>query len=119
MEVVRKYSSLEIKVTVSAENVENVVNPPKNPVAIARRAVSEKKRWFLVSAINSPIINPPMIFAANVPRGMDGKIGLNMIPRPHRKRAPRDAPTQIEKIFVMYMKPILRNFFNEYKNNGW
>ena len=40
----RKYSWCEINVTVSAENVENVVNPPRKPVVIARRAGSGKNR---------------------------------------------------------------------------
>lgn len=96
----RKYSWCEINVTVSAENVENVVNPPRKPVITARRMGSGKNRWFLVTTIKIPIKKPPMIFAANVPRGIEGKIGLNIFPSHQRSIAPSEAPAQIEKKFV-------------------
>lgn len=100
IEMERKYSWCEINVTVSAENVEKVVKPPRNPVAIARRAASDKNRWLLVTAIKIPIKKPPTIFAANVPRGMDGKMEFNMFPSHQRSIAPSEAPMQIEKKFV-------------------
>ena len=88
---------VDASVTVSAENVENVVRPPRNPVAIARRAVSEIKAWFFVIAMKIPIRNPPIILAVKVPSGMAGKIEFMVNPSHQRSQAPKAAPIPTEK----------------------
>lgn len=103
MAQLQKYSRWEIKVTVSAENVEKVVNPPRNPVVIASRAASGINAWPLVRAINTPIRKPPMILAASVPNGMVGKIEFITVPNHQRKRAPKAAPILIDKTEIMPM----------------
>src|SRR5262252_2836837 len=45
-----------------------------------------------MSSIATPIRSPPIRFAASVPSGSVGKIGLSRMPRPHRSQAPSAAP---------------------------
>jgi hypothetical protein len=68
---------------------------------IAKRAVSGKKRWFLVHAIKTPIKKPPRRFAAKVPKGIEGKIGFSILPNHQRSKAPIEAPMQIDKTAIL------------------
>ena len=84
---------------VSAENVEKVVRAPRNPVVTSRRAAGEMLSG-PARAIITPMMNAPMRFAANVPSGKVGKLGLNSTPSPQRAHAPRMAPIAITSKLV-------------------
>ena len=105
----QRYSWLDSSVTVSAENVEKVVRLPRNPVAIANRAASGIQVWPLVIPINTPIRNPPMRFAANVPKGIVGKTELKVKDSHHRNKAPKTAAILIDKMDTMLatQEPVL------------
>src|SRR6266511_4337475 len=79
-------------VTTSAENVENVVRPPRKPVVVSRRISGGNTAWLVKSSIAKPMSNPPIRFAASVPRGTVGKSGLSAMPSPQRSHAPTAAP---------------------------
>jgi len=105
---VQRYSWWEISVTVSAENVEKVVSPPKKPVVIARDSVSGIMTWLFIKPMNAPIRNPPKRLAANVPNGMIGKIAFIARPSHHRMRAPNALAIPIAMIaekFVIEESP--------------
>lgn len=88
----KRYCPVCKRCTVSAENVENVVSPPRNPVEIKSLELSEKKSGWITRPIKIPIKKPPIRLAKRVPRGIVGNIGLRSIPRDQRRSAPIDAP---------------------------
>jgi hypothetical protein len=81
--------------TVSAEKVENVVNPPQNPVIMASLMTSGTKAWWRVMVMKIPMRNPPSRLAHRVPRGMVGKRELRVRPNHHLSQAPQAAATPI------------------------
>src|SRR5581483_4708569 len=80
------------RVTVSAENVEKVVSPPRNPVVTSRRISAGSASKCDITPIATPMSSPPSRFAASVPRGSVGKTGLRRIPSHQRSHAPAAAP---------------------------
>ena len=84
--------------TVSAENVENVVSPPRKPVAMASLAASGMKAWFFMMPMKMPMRKPPIRLAASVPRGIAGKRAFNHRLRRQRNKAPPAAPSPTDKI---------------------
>src|SRR6476660_6555892 len=79
-------------VVTSAENVENVVRPPKNPVVMSSRTSGDSTAWRVISSIATPISRPPTRFAASVPSGTVGKTGFSANESPQRSHAPTAAP---------------------------
>jgi hypothetical protein len=63
-------SPLSSKAIVSAENAENVVKPPQNPVASNNRLVESIESGFVMdNPTNTPIIRHPITFTDSVPKG--------------------------------------------------
>lgn len=70
-----KYCSLRRSETVSCENVEKVVNPPKMPVA--KKSLHSAFIFpFSVRPYTNPIKKQPSTFTANVPKGKFDKYRL-------------------------------------------
>ncbi len=88
--------------TASAEKLENVVGPPRNPVTISRRRVADRASGS-ASPMTIPTSSPPTRLAASVPNGSDGKTGFRSSDRPHRAHAPQAAPTPTAAIFIQGM----------------
>src|SRR3984893_3895603 len=96
--VPHRYSLRSSRVTISAENVENVVKPPRNPV-VARSCISGLIiAWRVMISIAKPINKPPMRLALKVPSGSVGNTGLSMTPSPQRSQAPIAAPAPTARI---------------------
>ena len=85
-------------VTTSAENVENVVNPPRNPVMTISRHSVATAACVLKKFKAMPIKKPPNRFAARVPRGMVEDMALSCRPSNQGNKAPAEAPAQIARI---------------------
>ena len=103
-----RYSRRSSSVTISAENVENVVSPPRNPVVTQQAHFRRQHRVAGDHFHGQPIIRPPDRLAASVPSGSVGKTGLSIDaespPQPradrraaaHRKQpAPRHPPSSL------------------------
>src|SRR6185503_9611595 len=84
--------------TTSDENVEKVVNPPRNPVIANNRNSGGKPDLIAKYAAAAPTRYPPSRFAANVPIGTVGKSGLSTMPSHHRRQAPEPAPRNTQRI---------------------
>src|SRR5438552_12604850 len=100
-----RYSRRMSSVTISPENVENVVSPPRNPVVTSSRASGESTAWRVMNSIAKPISRPPNRFAASVPNGSVGNTGLNRLPSPQRIHAPTAAPPPTARIPFQGMSP--------------
>src|SRR5579885_71769 len=74
------YSCRSSSVTVSPENVEKVVSPPRNPVVMNKRNSGDNEENCANAPIVRPMIRPPSRLAASVPSGMVGNSGLNARP---------------------------------------
>src|SRR5690606_30743942 len=84
--------------TTSAENAENVVNPPRNPVITKSRHSGASEACVLKKFNATPTKKPPRRFAINVPGGIVGNKALSCRQRNQRNNAPHEAPAQIAKI---------------------
>ena len=73
------------KVTTSAENVEKVVSPPRNPVTQSSRHSGGRPDLMLKVAVATPTRKPPSRMAANVPSGTVGNTGFSISPSHQRK----------------------------------
>jgi len=91
------------RVTVSAENVENVVRPPRKPVIEASRSAGGIDAFNAVYSIARPISRPPIRFALKVPSGRVGKTGLSQMPSRQRNNAPSAAPTEMPNQLEKYI----------------
>src|ERR1700730_6069958 len=96
--VPHRYSLRSSRVTISAENVENVVRPPRNPVVASNCISGLIIAWRVMISIAKPINNPPMRLALKVPSGSVGNTGLSMTPTPQRSQAPIAAPPPTARI---------------------
>jgi hypothetical protein len=79
-------------VTTSAEKVEKVVRPPKNPVTVSNRHWGDNVGNVKNTAIAIPIKYAPKMFATNVPGGSCGKVEFSRFAKYQRTSAPSDAP---------------------------
>src|SRR5690348_7392972 len=79
------YSCRNSSVTVSPENVEKVVSPPRKPVVMNSRSSGDSAENCSNAPSVKPMINPPSRLAVSVPIGMVGKIGFSARPNADRK----------------------------------
>src|ERR1700691_1687539 len=84
-------------VTTSEEKVENVVRPPQKPVTTKSRHSGDRAEKEPKTATATPMMYPPIRFAARVPGGMAGNRLLRLNPNTHRSSAPKAAPTEIAR----------------------
>src|SRR5438128_2619207 len=96
--VPHRYSLRMSSVTISAENVENVVSPPRNPVVTSKRNSGVNTACRVRSSIAKPISKPPRRLALSVPSGTVGNSGLRRMPSPQRNQAPIAAPPPTARI---------------------
>jgi len=85
-------------VTTSAEKVEKVVNPPKNPVITSKRHCGDSSTCREKYAKATPIKYPPTKLATKVPGGMDGHKLLSRVLSNQRSKEPSAAPKLMEKM---------------------
>src|SRR5581483_5570338 len=91
------YSCRSSSVTVSPENVEKVVSPPRNPGVMNNRNSGDSEENCANAPIVMPMIKPPSRLAASVPSGMVGNSGLNEAERVAQTRAQESAAAGAEK----------------------
>ena len=94
-------------VTISAENVENVVSPPRKPVVTSSRASGGITAWRVMSSIAKPISRPPTGWRRACRSGSVGNTGFSSVPSPQRSHAPTAAPPPTARIPLQGMRSSL------------
>jgi hypothetical protein len=90
--------------TDSAENVENVVKPPKKPV-VTKSRISGLILPDEINPMAIPIKYPPSKLASKVPKGSTGYIAFNAMLNPHLSQAPIAAPSPTTAKLAQFITP--------------